>query len=203
MFPNILSEEQHALLPFIQSFKKEYYLVGGTAIALQIGHRQSIDFDLFKSSNVYQTKIDKRLNEFNLPYQLMFADAQSFHILANDVKLTFFQYPFKIPTKKTFSDIKMPDLLHLGAMKAYALGRRAKWKDYIDLYFILKDYHSLEEISDKTQAIFGNLFSPKLFKQQLCFYKDIDYTEEVYYTGIPVEDEEIKRFLTELATKTI
>jgi hypothetical protein len=168
MFPNILSAEQHDLLPFIQSFKKEYYLVGGTAIALQIGHRQSIDFDLFKMANVQQNKIDKRLSEFNLPYQLLFADAQSFHILANDVKLTFFQYPFKILTKKTFSEIKMPDLLHLAAMKAYALGRRAKWKDYIDLYFILKDYHSLQEISDKTQEIFGSLFSPKLFKQQLC-----------------------------------
>jgi hypothetical protein len=71
------------------------------------------------------------------------------------------------------------------------------------LYFIIKDYHSLEEISDKTQVIFGGLFSPKLFKQQLCYYKDIDYTEEVFYTGLPVEDEEIKQFLTELATKAI
>ena len=38
----------------------------------------------------------------------------------------------------------MPDLLHLAAMKAYALGRRAKWKDYVDLYFILKDFYSSE-----------------------------------------------------------
>ena len=84
MFPNILSTEQQALIPFIQSFKKEYYLVGGTAIALQIGHRQSIDFDLFKLSNVQQVKINQRLNEFQIPYQLMFADSQSFHILANE-----------------------------------------------------------------------------------------------------------------------
>ncbi len=46
MFPNILSVEQKAILPFVKSFSKEFYLVGGTAIALQIGHRQSIDFDL-------------------------------------------------------------------------------------------------------------------------------------------------------------
>ena len=204
MFPNILSVEQQQLIPFVQSFKKEYYLVGGTAIALQIGHRQSIDFDLFKLSNVQQVKINQRLSEFKVPYQLLFADSQSFHILANDVKLTFFQYPFKITTKPTFEGIKMPDLLHLAAMKAYALGRRAKWKDYVDLYFILKDYHSLEEISDKTQAIFGSIFSPKLFKQQLCYYKDIDYTEEVFYMeNYAVSDDEIKRFLTELATNTI
>ena len=48
MYDNILSEEQKQLLPFILSFKKEYYMVGGTAVSLQIGHRESIDFDLFK-----------------------------------------------------------------------------------------------------------------------------------------------------------
>jgi hypothetical protein len=204
MFRNILSTEQQELIPFVQCFKREYYLVGGTAIALQIGHRQSIDFDLFKFSNIQQIKINQRLIEFKLPYQLLFADSQSFHILAHDVKLTFFQFPFKVPTKPTFEGLKMPDLLHLAAMKAYALGRRAKWKDYIDLYFILKNYHSLDEICDVTQRIFGNLFSPKLLRQQLCYYKDIDYTEEVFYMeNHAVSDDEIKQFLTDLATKTL
>ena len=47
MHKEILSGNQMALLPFVQKFIKEYYLVGGTAIALHIGHRRSIDFDLF------------------------------------------------------------------------------------------------------------------------------------------------------------
>ena len=62
MYENILSIEQKQLLPFIQSFKKEYYLVGDTAIALQIGHRESIDFDLFKMSTINKVKITQRLN---------------------------------------------------------------------------------------------------------------------------------------------
>lgn len=48
MHPQILSNEQKDLLNLVSNFRKEFYLVGGTAIALQIGHRQSIDFDLFK-----------------------------------------------------------------------------------------------------------------------------------------------------------
>lgn len=48
MHPNILSEAQKELLPVLGSMQREFYLVGGTAIALQIGHRQSIDFDMFK-----------------------------------------------------------------------------------------------------------------------------------------------------------
>ena len=47
MHDNILTNEQRNLLPLIKAFSKDYYLVGGTAIALHIGHRRSIDFDLF------------------------------------------------------------------------------------------------------------------------------------------------------------
>ena len=51
MHTEILSDEQRTLLPFVQRFKNKFYLVGGTAIALQIGHRFSIDFDFFDGNN--------------------------------------------------------------------------------------------------------------------------------------------------------
>jgi hypothetical protein len=97
----------------------------------------------------------------------------------------------------------MPDLLNLAAMKAYALGRRTKWKDYVDLYLILKNHHTFEEISDKAEEIFKGLFSPKLFKNQLCFFSDINYSEEVTYCIDPIPDEEIKAFLLNLVTKKL
>ena len=200
---NIFSEEQKELLPFIQSFEKEYYLVGGTAIALHIGHRESIDFDMFKLGNVSKNKIVKRIEAFGLTYKLIFANAESFHIMIQGVKITFFQYPFKIPVKKTTLGIKMPNLLHLAAMKAYALGRRAKWKDYLDLYVILKDFHDLENITKTAESIFKNMFSAKLFIQQLCYFKDIDYSEEVAFTSESINEDEIKRFLIDIATKSV
>ena len=203
MYDNILSENQKELLPFIQSFNKEYYLVGGTAIALQLGHRESIDFDLFKLSSINKAKLIQRLEAYNLNYHLIYTNSESFHIVCNDVKITFFQYPFKIATKRVFNTIKMPDILHLAAMKAYALGRRTKWKDYVDLYFILKDHCTLEQISNKSQTIFQSVFSPKLFKQQLCYFKDIDYSEPVSYCIPAVSDDEIKAFLTDLVTRTL
>jgi hypothetical protein len=202
MYLSILSDEQVRLLPFVESLRKEYYLVGGTAIALHIGHRMSIDFDLFKKSNVRRDKINKALQNENISFQLIFADSESFHIVTEGVKMTFFQYPFAIPSKPYLNGIKMPNLLDLAAMKAYALGRRAKWKDYVDLYFILRDYHTLTEISDRTKVLFGDVFSPKLFRQQLCFFKDIDYTEEVsYLDGFEVAEPEIISFLTNISTQ--
>ena len=80
-------------------------------------------------------------------------------------------------------------------MKAFALGRRAKWKDYVDIYFIIKNFYSIREISDEAN-LFGYQFSEKLFREQLAFHKDIDYNEEVeYLEGYAVSQEEIKAFL--------
>jgi hypothetical protein len=203
MHDSILSIEQKQLLPFIQSFKKEYYLVGGTAVSLQIGHRESIDFDLFKMGTIQPHKIVQRLQTFGWNYQLIHKNEEGFHIVVNDVKVTFFQYPFPILTTQKYESIKMPDLLHLAAMKAYALGRRAKWKDYADLYFIFKDHHSVEEVSAKAHEIFQGLFSPKLFKQQLCYFKGINYQEEITYCIDPVSEDVIKEYLTEIAIKAM
>jgi hypothetical protein len=52
MHKEILSENQLDLIPLVRQFIREYYLVGGTAIALHIGHRRSIDFDLFKFNSL-------------------------------------------------------------------------------------------------------------------------------------------------------
>ena len=118
-----------------------------------------------------------------------------------EVKFTFFSFPHKVPTNSEIKGIiKMPDLLTLAAMKAFALGRRAKWKDYVDLYFILKDFHSLNEISQKAKELFGEMFSDKLFKMQLSYFNGISYEEAVTYViPNPPTEEEIKLFLTDIS----
>jgi len=81
-------------------------------------------------------------------------------------------------------------------MKAYALGRRAKWKDYVDLYFIIKDYFSVSEISRKGKEIFANEFNERLFREQLAYFKDIDYGEEInYLKGFEVNNKIIQKEL--------
>ena len=96
----------------------------------------------------------------------------------------------------------MPDPLSLAAMKAFALGRRAKWKDYVDLYILLKCFFTIDEISDRASVLFASEFNRKLFKQQLIYFNDIDFTEQVVYMpGFEVTEEEIKNFLIEKATE--
>ncbi len=197
MHLNILNKNQVELLNFISLFKREYYLVGGTAIALHIGHRESIDFDLFKLSSLRKNDIYKKIFTSKLNFKFGYENYEQLNLIINEVKFTFFSFPHKIPTNSEIKGIiKMPDLLTLAAMKAFALGRRAKWKDYVDLYFIIKEYHSLTEISEKAKELFGEMFSDKLFKMQLGYFKGISYAEEVtYLIPKPPTEQEIQYFL--------
>lgn len=198
MHKEVLNDKQLELLPVMASFRKEYYLVGGTAIALHIGHRRSIDFDMFKPSAINHKKNLDRITLAGYPCTVTRRVTEQMNLIVNEVKVTFFQYPFPInPTEKFESYFKLPSLLQLAAMKAYALGRRSKWKDYVDLFFLLKEHFSIEEISQCATGIFGELYSEKMFRAQMCYFEDVDYTEEVdYLIPNPPPDEEIRAGLT-------
>ena len=202
MYPNILSLKQTELLPFIKEFKKEFYLVGDTAIALHIGHRRSIDFDLFIHKNFNSKKIKEKIYKTSYKKEIIHEEGDQLHIRVNEVKITFFHFGFEIPHVINFSNnITIPTLLDLAAMKAFAIGQRAKWKDYVDMYFIMKGHHTLNEISLRANELFSGMFSAKLLRQQLSYFNDIDYSEEVeFMDGFGVSEETVKNYLIDIAT---
>ena len=200
MHNEILSPSQQKLLPLLKVFKKEFYLVGGTAVALYIGHRRSIDFDLFKFAPIKPKSLITKISTFGFPYNVTRRVTEQLNVTIHDVKFTFYEYPFQIDSPTSFEGVlRMPSLIDLAAMKAYALGRRSKWKDYVDLYSILKEHYTIKQISDRASVIFDQLFSQKLFRAQLSFFADVDHSESIEYVGTPVPENEIKEFLTEKA----
>lgn len=202
MHPNILNSNQNPLLPLVKKFSDAYYLVGGTAIALHIGHRRSIDFDLFTAKEINRDKVQRIISQSGYQFQTTYEDGDQVQGIINQVSFTFYFYPFPVVPEVEFSDIiKIPSLLSLAAMKAYALGRRAKWKDYVDMYFILRDHHTLEEVCAHTSNIFGSSFNPKLLRQQLAYFQDINYSEQVEYLVDHPTNEEVENFLIEVATQ--
>src|SRR3989338_5399705 len=201
MHKEILSPEQSALLNIVKLFSKEFGLVGGTAIALHLGHRESLDYDLFTFDEFINQKIRRKISRVAKIDAILRDETGQFTLVINGVRFTFFQFPYKINYSESFGDIvKLPDILTLAAMKAFALGRRAKWKDYVDLYFILKAHHTVSEITMKGVEIFGNEFNEKIFRTQLAYFNDIDYSEQlVYKERFRVDDEIIKKALVEFS----
>jgi len=205
MHKEVLNERQLELLPVMSQFRREYYLVGGTAIALYIGHRRSIDFDLFKLSGINHKKNLDKLSASGFGLTVTRRVMEQMNLIVNDVKVTFFQYPFAVePTNRFETYFRMPSLLQLAAMKAYALGHRSKWKDYVDLYFLLSEHFGLTDISTCATELFGELYSEKMFRSQLCYFDDIDYTEQVdYIIPNPPTDKDIKEALTMFSVKDL
>lgn len=199
MHKEILTKEQTELLGIFAKFKKDFGLVGGTAIALHIGHRESIDFDMFSAEKFKNINLRRRIEGDRKISKILVNRTGEFTFFLNQVKVTFFNYPFDVPFTENFEDVfKLPDLLTLAAMKAYALGQRNKWKDYVDLYFILERFYSADEIMQKADKLFAPEFNAKIFKTQLAYFDDINYREKVVFKeGFEVDDEEVKRKLIE------
>ncbi len=201
MHKEILTEEQIELLPLLKSFSKDFGLVGGTAIALYLGHRRSVDFDLFTDKHFGNLTIRNRIEKNSTISNVIVNKLDEFTILMKGVKFTFFRYPYKISYENRLEDIiKLPDLLTLAAMKAFALGQRAKWKDYADLYFIMEAHFSIGDIIKKAETIFGNEFNQKIFRVQLAYFTDIDRSEEItWLKGFETDDETIKKALVDFS----
>ena len=186
-------------MPLIKDFSKSFYLVGGTAIALHIGHRYSVDFDLFTSKNVIPGVIKNKIHrkKFKIDKYIFEEEGQAHYIL-NDVKVTFYSFPFEIRSFKKFKDvIRIPDLLTLSAMKVFAISERNKWKDYVDLYFIFRDYFSIRQVINKTNELFSD-YNDRMFFEQLAYFDDIDYSENVEFIVKDPGMKNIKKFLLEL-----
>ncbi|MEK7583274.1 MAG: nucleotidyl transferase AbiEii/AbiGii toxin family protein [Patescibacteria group bacterium] len=202
MHEEIFTDEQRKLLPLVKYFSKDFSLVGGTAVALQIGHRLSVDFDLFTEKDFDNGMIADQINKV-APIEKVQTDQEGQYTLyINGVQFTFMKYRFKIPYDRALRDIiKMPDLVTLGAMKLHALGRRAKWKDYVDLYFIIKDYHSIPELIARSRELFGNEVNETDMRAQLQYFHFMNYSDKVVYMpGFETPGDRIKEQLTLWAT---
>lgn len=203
MHKEILTEEQIKLLPLLRKFSKNFGLVGGTAIGLQIGHRRSVDFDMFSHKPFSNAAIRRKITQTHIIQKTFKDETDQYTFFIKDVQLTFFHYPYEITYPKKLDDyLKMPNLITLAAMKAFALGQRNKWKDYVDLYFIIKGYFSVRDISLKAKQLFAGEFNERIFRNQLAYFADISYAEEVeFMPGFAVSDGKIKKSLVEFSLK--
>lgn len=156
----ILPERQKELLSFLtsQRWLKSFYLAGGSALALQICHRQSYDFDFFTNIDFNTKKVIYNLNEVG-NFQLFDEEKNIIDGLFEGVKISFSAHKFSVlkPFIK-YEQLNIADKLDIALMKLEAISGRANKKDFIDLYFLLHDY-SLSELFEKYTLKYGKKIS--------------------------------------------
>lgn len=124
---------------------KKLRLVGGTALALQIGHRKSIDIDLFGEVTGDEYELMNQINAISTVTILN--KTKNINIfLINNIKVDIVNYPYPWLSPPILSnDLKLASSKDISAMKLSAVTGRGTKKDFIDLFFLLKEY-KLEEI---------------------------------------------------------
>lgn len=144
---DILPEEQLRLFEKLssQSFINDFYLAGGTCLALQIGHRKSVDFDFFIPADFNTSDIVNILTQLG-NYQRENEERNTINGSLNGVRISFFGYRYNIIEDFTiYNNIRLAGMKDIAAMKLEAIAGRGSKKDFIDLFFILQQYN-LEDI---------------------------------------------------------
>jgi hypothetical protein len=120
-------------------------LVGGTSLALQIGHRKSIDLDLFGYFEIDEYHLSSILGQFD-SVKLLNKSANIKTFLINEIKVDFVNYPYHwLEPCQTINGIRLATIKDITAMKLSAITGRGTKKDFIDI-FSLFDYFSLAEM---------------------------------------------------------
>jgi len=199
MHENALTIEAAHLFPQFSKFR-EFYLAGGTALALQIGHRLSVDFDFFSTETLSANVLSKVKRVFNnssivVTYQ---APEEQLNMLIDGVKTTFFYYPYPLlDLSEKYKGVPIASVREIASMKAFSIGKRLAYKDYVDWYFLLKEQHiDLVDVIEHAKKKFGGDFNDRLFLGQLVSLADIA-TQKIDFLREEVDRQTIEDFLKE------
>lgn len=206
MNPHILNSKQKIILRQIGFLKpRGFYLAGGTALALQFGHRTSKDLDFYASKHFDSQKIIQKFqNIFPKDITNVRKSEDTLRLQIKGVELSFFTYPYPlISPLLNFESVKLAGSEDIAAMKMEAiLGRGAK-RDFIDIYYLFKKY-GLGDILKFTEKKYSRIMNEITYLNALLYFKDAEAQKQgrkrIYLYG-NVDWQNVKTFITEEVKK--
>lgn len=158
--------------------KLGFYLAGGTALALQLGHRTSLDFDFynpkhFSAPNLY----DKIEQYFKGGAKKIAQHKDTLTCQINNVDLSFFWYQYPLIEKLSiFQGVSLASLKDIAAMKLVAIGRRPAQRDYIDIFYLLGKF-TFEEMFSFAATKYPT-FNSYMSLRTLTYFEDLDQPDQ-------------------------
>lgn len=158
-------------LGFLEKFG--FYLAGGTALALQIRHRTSLDFDFYTEKKFDVRKLREEFDSRFKKVQEIYIAEDTLGLAVNSINISFFRYPYPLirpPERLESVSVASPE--DIAAMKIIAISQRGKRRDFIDIYFLIKNF-GLKKILEFTQEKYS-MFNIYVGLQGLVYFKDAD-----------------------------
>jgi hypothetical protein len=187
LYFDILPSSQKGLLKVLAEsvWISSFYLVGGTALALQIGHRQSIDFDFFTDKRFRNRDITNILVKSG-EFELFSEEAYTINGSLNGVRISFFKYDYPLLEDFIYyKNVKITSMLDIALMKLEAISGRGSKKDFIDLFFLL-DYFELNDLFLSYKKKFGEEIS-----NNYHLVKSLSYFDDAERDPMPVMHKDI------------
>ncbi len=173
-----------------------HFLVGGTSLALQIGHRFSVDLDLFTHLDF---EADDLLTMFESRFSVQPLSKSNtiFIAVVDDVKVDCvrFRYPFAFPLIQT-DGIRLADIRDVAPMKLDAVMKRGSKKDFFDMYYLFEQF-TPAEIMDWYKTMFKHETTFHVVRS-LVYFEDAEQTEEPVLFDKSVTWAKVKKRLIEL-----
>ncbi len=182
---------------------KDFYLAGGSALALYYGHRYSIDLDWFAESFSNTTGFKKKLSEtgkLNINNQ----DEKTLNASLSGVKISFFEYPYPLisPRVKYNSDVYLAGKPDIAAMKLDAVAARGTYKDFIDIYFLLQEYDLNKLVGFVKKKFSGIEYNETHLFKALTYFEGVKESEMPKMIE-PVGWEELKTTIVSAVEKYV
>ena len=154
---------------------RPFYLAGGTAMALHLGHRESIDFDFFRSDSFNPTQLIQTLSKLG-GIRIESESENTLVAFLSNVKVSFFQYPYPlIAPPHTCAGISVADLKDIASMKIIAIAQRGVKKDFIDVHALLAAGWNFEAIFRCVDQKFTDQKYNKMhLLKSLTYFKDAE-----------------------------
>jgi len=202
---SILTPKQQEILGVLgkTSLLRQFYLAGGTALALHLGHRRSVDFDFFRRSRFNATATLAKLEKHGVT-RVLLHDINTLTVRFEGVKLSFFHHPPPLISKRkrTAGGLIAAGVADIAAMKIAAICGRGSRKDFIDLYAICTTRYSLREVvrffQQKYRASGYDLYH---VQRSLVYFDDAE-KDVMPRMLVVVNWEDVKEFFREQTAST-
>lgn len=159
-----------------KEYLKGFYLVGGTALALKMGHRKSVDLDLFSNFSFDTNQLLENLSA-DFPFKLLFSANNTLKGSINQVQVDILAHRYPLVAEPVIiENISMLSNEDIAAMKLNAIsvsGQRVK--DFIDIYYLLRTY-TVEEMTEFYKKKYSQYNDANVLKS-LCWFDDIDLSD--------------------------
>jgi len=156
-------------------FGKQFYLAGGTAAAIQLGHRLSVDLDFFCLEEFDGSELARQLEQKQIRLGKLKPSFGALHCVIEETKISFLQYQYPLLRDTIeYKGAQLASLLDIALMKITAIASRGARKDFIDLHFILKNL-SLQEVLDHFPEKFPiEKIDPYHYIKSLTYFEDAE-----------------------------